>query len=680
MKQSESTACSSSWLRLFDRAIPTTGFGISESEVSDTLGRYRIWAGNIGAFQHSELKISLSFRICDAPKIAARIAELLGDIAESLDDAYQIVSNTRENRTAPLSSEAEGDSDSEEEMSEIREIFDSIDDAVKNLFRLSIIIRNSTNRDRYSRAASSAMTSPFNEQFDINHVRHKFPALEKSNKLWLIQRLGRSITQRRHYLRYCREHHAKIARDVSADEQPKTHDEPQPMMTGLGSGAKSQKSKPTSTLAPTQASTLVITLSQSLDEEVVEDNQSQTSYAASTEEESGSGKLSVVALEGVSGQEKHFECPYCWQIQAISSQKSWKKYVFSDLNLYVRTFENCDLKMFSDRHTWLAHEVGHRHQWCCYFCTSNRTFTKPEEYRHHLERCHPQAFVSPQLSTLLELSRRPITKMSPCDYPFCKIWEERLRAINPHIPPLECLIVTPSQFQHHVGGHMEQLALFAVPRGSTEEGDTGSANAAPQVGSDCSSLGLSLPDSRVAVELRFCEDIFDVMTSVPSAEKYMSSLPPVTVRLPETRRISRTPPTSLSFISQKLQKGAYIDARDFQLDVILMFAPSFAENPHVKDKLLQNVVDLFLDFCSDKSNGNGGNRWIEQGRTSTGSFRYLRSQVPSKAARLGQQSRHEKVLAAIKLRATLCLCGMLRHDSCNLTPFRKSPEAERLRP
>lgn len=63
-----------------------TSHGISKSEASDTFGRYRIWAGNIGAFQHIESKSSLAYRIRDAPKIAAQIADLLDDVAESLDD------------------------------------------------------------------------------------------------------------------------------------------------------------------------------------------------------------------------------------------------------------------------------------------------------------------------------------------------------------------------------------------------------------------------------------------------------------------------------------------------------------------------------------------------------------------------------------------------------------------
>ena len=51
----------------------------------------------------------------------------------------------------------------------------------------------------------------------------------------------------------------------------------------------------------------------------------------------------------------------------------------------------------------------------------------------------------------------------------------------------EILVVTPQQFRHHVGGHMEQLALFAIPRGYKEDGDAESGRAVPGHGSDASS-------------------------------------------------------------------------------------------------------------------------------------------------------------------------------------------------
>jgi hypothetical protein len=51
-----------------------------------TVGRFKIWAGNIGAFQPFDLKSSLDFRLRDTPKISTQILEILDDLAESLED------------------------------------------------------------------------------------------------------------------------------------------------------------------------------------------------------------------------------------------------------------------------------------------------------------------------------------------------------------------------------------------------------------------------------------------------------------------------------------------------------------------------------------------------------------------------------------------------------------------
>jgi hypothetical protein len=64
------------------------------SEALDGLGRFRIWAGNIGAFQRFESKSSLDYRLRDAKKIAIQIVGLLDDLAESLEDGtYHFESN-----------------------------------------------------------------------------------------------------------------------------------------------------------------------------------------------------------------------------------------------------------------------------------------------------------------------------------------------------------------------------------------------------------------------------------------------------------------------------------------------------------------------------------------------------------------------------------------------------------
>lgn len=60
--------------------------GISDTEITDAFGRFKIWAGNIGAFQQIDLKSSLDFRLRDTPKISTQILEILDDLAESLED------------------------------------------------------------------------------------------------------------------------------------------------------------------------------------------------------------------------------------------------------------------------------------------------------------------------------------------------------------------------------------------------------------------------------------------------------------------------------------------------------------------------------------------------------------------------------------------------------------------
>ncbi|KAF4625590.1 hypothetical protein G7Y89_g12575 [Cudoniella acicularis] len=490
--------------------------GITRAELADSLGRFKIWAGNIGAFQSFEIKSSLDFRLRDTPKIAEQIVELLDELLEALEDVFAIVSESRANRTSSAEPEISdyydqqtgndhaervSDDDNGGEISEVREIFESIVDAINNLFRFSMIIRNNTSRDRYTKAdaAANALGASFDNRFDTGHVMDKFPAFRSEDKKWFAARLGKAIAQRRQYIWYCREHHGKTLKE------PK-------LPLGLPTDGRSVLSKPTSTLAPTQASTLLLASDQIPEyEDILEDTQSQTSYATSIDEGASEHKLRVIRLEDVKKGMPHFECPYCWQIQATKTQKSWKyvsfnyeaceeepknqgltfkfrRHVLADLKTYVCTFQNCELKMFPDHHTWFQHELKeHRREWKCFFC-SHKPFKMSSAYKNHLKHDHASSFVDEQFPALLEMSQQPIVKISPAECPFCEDWEERLRAINPHIPITEALVVTPSQFKHHVGGHMEQLALFAIPRGYVEDGEADSADAVPEDKSVDSSL------------------------------------------------------------------------------------------------------------------------------------------------------------------------------------------------
>ncbi|KAF4625812.1 hypothetical protein G7Y89_g12351 [Cudoniella acicularis] len=457
--------------------------GISLFESVDSLGRFKIWAQNIGAFQPFESKSSLDYRLRETPRIATRIAHILDELAEELDDVYLIASNTRENRVGSPPSkilEKNGSQDeppkspsADEEMSEIRELFESIVDSISELFRHSMIIRNNTSRDKYEKAATAAIAafgSSFDKQADTNHVREKFPTIQSRGKEWLIDRLGGAITQRRQYLWYSREHRDKTSRSPDFGTLSRTKNTDQNTVKLLGYDGNSVISKFPTTLAPTQASTLFLSSHQSPEEDIAEDDFiSQTSYATTLEEgKSGDCKLDVVPLDAISKGEPPFECPYCWQIQAIKSQKLWKKHVLADLRPYMCTFEHCEIKLFNDHHSWFSHELkNHRRLWKCYFC-SHEPFEHSDMYQNHLKSRHKQSFIEDQLAALVEMSQQSIIEI-PAECPFCEDWEKVLRERNPHIPFSTKLLVKPKEFQRHVGAHMEQLALFAIPPGFYDE-------------------------------------------------------------------------------------------------------------------------------------------------------------------------------------------------------------------
>ena len=78
-------------LQLFDQLYSLSAdkivvHSISRDDCLDELGRFRVWANNIGAFLRIEHRNSLDFRLREVFKITSRIHELLEDLAESLED------------------------------------------------------------------------------------------------------------------------------------------------------------------------------------------------------------------------------------------------------------------------------------------------------------------------------------------------------------------------------------------------------------------------------------------------------------------------------------------------------------------------------------------------------------------------------------------------------------------
>jgi len=148
----------------------------------------------------------------------------------------------------------------------------------------------------------------------------------------------------------------------------------------------------------------------------------------------------------------------------------------ADLKPFVCMAENCEMKLFPDSHTWMTHELqNHLVEWKCCFCTRT-PFGTLSSFESHIRTTHARQVDGERLKNLVRACQLPLDKLQPSDCKICDKWEASLREINSHISADETMVVTPQQFRHHVRGHMEQLALFAIARGDRE--DAGSSNAA----------------------------------------------------------------------------------------------------------------------------------------------------------------------------------------------------------
>lgn len=73
-------------IRTLEAAGTETG-DVTSASLNDAFERLLLWAGNIGAAAAPDKKISLDFRLRDAPDIKEQICELLRDLIEALDDS-----------------------------------------------------------------------------------------------------------------------------------------------------------------------------------------------------------------------------------------------------------------------------------------------------------------------------------------------------------------------------------------------------------------------------------------------------------------------------------------------------------------------------------------------------------------------------------------------------------------
>ena len=335
----------------------------------------------------------------------------------------------------------ESDSDSgdsiphSEHPSEIEQIFEDLSQNVTLLYRLSMTIRSGKWSNRYIKSASepTADTSYF-EEYDIRYVQDKFPEAPK----YLAERLGKANSRRRQYLKYRERHAAKLAYAIDENKDD---------------------------VAPSETIASVIPRDLITSHKVVDDLQSETSYATSVGV-GNSSRMPKMPKQGV--DEQPFECPYCHTIEVVKNTHDWRKHVFRDLEAFVCTFPDCTTpnETYGSRRDWFMHEISdHRRVWTCGgHC--NREFRSGKELINHMKLIGSIDIADKQISALLEMRSSPISKTAEFCCPLC-----------------QAKPVGTSSLRRHLGRHLQDISLFALPMLDNEddESSTGSDPTEPDL-------------------------------------------------------------------------------------------------------------------------------------------------------------------------------------------------------
>lgn len=133
--------------------------------------------------------------------------------------------------------------------------------------------------------------------------------------------------------------------------------------------------------------------------------------------------------------------------------------MFADLRPYICTFANCEkeLAQFPTRAAWADHEfTEHRvlRSWSCPECP--KQCDSEIEWVLHLEKCHQRTFLGPKHQVAKEMAYK--TRAKPAE--------------NEECPLCQVILGKPRrEFVKHVGRHMEEIALMALPRDNDGESE-----------------------------------------------------------------------------------------------------------------------------------------------------------------------------------------------------------------
>ncbi|RJE20796.1 hypothetical protein PHISCL_06865 [Aspergillus sclerotialis] len=179
-------------LELYENNVP-------HSLWEDELGRFRVWAGNVGAHQRDQE--SLDYRLRDASHIKDQIIRQLSQLFGVLNDLQiepaELLLEERSDNGSDVS-------DDEVLQSGIWSIYNSLVDCINSLNQMSLLARNPTPRDQLVGIKVKDI-APF-RVYDRQHASNKYPHADAG----IVDRLGSIISNCRAVIKYRQTKYAKL--------------------------------------------------------------------------------------------------------------------------------------------------------------------------------------------------------------------------------------------------------------------------------------------------------------------------------------------------------------------------------------------------------------------------------------------------------------------------------------
>ena len=470
----------------------------------DSQGRYKVWCGNLAALKTD--RSSLEYRLREASRTKALVLKLLADLEKLLSKGKRYIfcrhllranlmhsacsqtyqshpsamltqiscrwhttnsySNLQSRELqgrrslmcgveisllldAPQSERHEteitdhGEQDESDESDDLSEegsndsprillIAEDVTQAVNCLFRTAVHLTKRATKDDFSKGTHIDVSSF--EHFDREYLAEKFPGAES----WLLKRMVAALLKRRQWLKYRELHVAKLA-------QASAHDHPGALPEYEESGSVEADAR--TILSATTATTIldppeIISSDLSDNASIL----SATTYSSLAEESMRMPRLPENAAAG-----ELFQCPICLrfdQFKAGQARQQWYRHVFRDLQPYLCTFEECSTPddIYESRHRWFHHEMKiHRRSWICRgHC--EREFHSYDKFKEHIQTSTSNTISNEQLPTFVDMCASPVSVTAEQECPLCRE-----------------LITGTKQCEKHIGRHLEETALFALP-------------------------------------------------------------------------------------------------------------------------------------------------------------------------------------------------------------------------